>query len=300
MGSSRPERGKVIPLLEHAYERAVLITDSVMLGQFSCAPDDPGFRDAGRIRNYVVAFPRTAVWIQHDGEPSFVADPSVATVYNATQPFERRRIAPEGDRSDWLAVSEPLARELVEALDPTAADFERPLRASSAPVSNALYLRQRRLFDAAARRALDPLAAEEEVLSIFSATLASAMRRDLREIGNRGSRSDRLVVATQRLVMESLHDNLTLTQIASELGSSVFHLCRVFRDRTGQSIHEYRRTMRLRAALGLASKYRGNLSELALTLGFYSHSHFTAAFHNAFGVIPSEYADEAPSLTHLS
>jgi AraC-like DNA-binding protein len=41
-------------------------------------------------------------------------------------------------------------------------------------------------------------------------------------------------------------------------------------------------------ALPRATEPRASLTELALDLGFSSHSHLTAAFHREFGVPPSE------------
>jgi len=44
----------------------------------------------------------------------------------------------------------------------------------------------------------------------------------------------------------------------------------------------------LRMALELLRSRRG-LTEIALDLGYASHSHFTSAFRNYFGITPSRY-----------
>jgi AraC family transcriptional regulator len=91
----------------------------------------------------------------------------------------------------------------------------------------------------------------------------------------------------------------------------VFHLARVFKARTGFSLHAYRTQLRLRAALervaprhgaGPALRLRSgqaprrgsghggrdvDLIDIALDLGFSSHSHFTEAFRRNFGTTPS-------------
>lgn len=51
-------------------------------------------------------------------------------------------------------------------------------------------------------------------------------------------------------------------------------------------IHCYLNGLRLRAALELVVEGTGDLGELALELGFSSHSHFTAAFRKEFGMSP--------------
>ncbi len=74
----------------------------VLLGEFRCAPDYAGFRSAGRIRNYVVAFPRSAVWIRREGEPALVCDPSLAVLHAPGHAYEREVISREGASSGAL------------------------------------------------------------------------------------------------------------------------------------------------------------------------------------------------------
>jgi AraC family transcriptional regulator len=52
-------------------------------------------------------------------------------------------------------------------------------------------------------------------------------------------------------------------------------------------MHQYRRRLRLRAALEAVTSGDATLTEIALGLGFPSHSHFTNAFRVEFGVLPS-------------
>ena len=51
--------------------------------------------------------------------------------------------------------------------------------------------------------------------------------------------------------------------------------------------------MRLRTALERAADPGADLTDLALDLGYSSHSHFTAAFRKAFGVTPSAFRRKA-------
>ena len=79
---------------------------------------------------------------------------------------------------------------------------------------------------------------------------------------------------------------MTLAEIAAAIGTSPFHLCRSFRRATGTTLHEYRNQLRLRSALDRLEA-ADDLSQLALELGYSSHSHFTAAFRRSFGFTPS-------------
>ena len=70
-------------------------------------------------------------------------------------------------------------------------------------------------------------------------------------------------------------------------------LCRLFRRHTGMTLHEYRTELRLRDALDRLASRRGDLTRIALDLGFSSHSHFTAAFRRAFGMTPTAFVRQA-------
>ncbi|MCB0304751.1 MAG: response regulator [Calditrichaeota bacterium] len=80
--------------------------------------------------------------------------------------------------------------------------------------------------------------------------------------------------------------------LAAELGLSRSHLNRKLRALTGQSTHEFIRTLRLNRAAQLLEKRTGNVSEIAYEVGFNSPSHFTQAFREKFGMTPTRYAAE--------
>jgi AraC-like DNA-binding protein len=91
----------------------------------------------------------------------------------------------------------------------------------------------------------------------------------------------------QSLLQERFRERYRLEDVARELYVSPFHLCRLFKQETGMSMHRYVNRLRLREALeGLADGV--NLTELALSLGFSCHSHFTNAFRKEFGLPPGE------------
>jgi AraC-like DNA-binding protein len=85
-------------------------------------------------------------------------------------------------------------------------------------------------------------------------------------------------------------EQLPMTALADRVGYSVFHTCRVFRATTGQTIHGYRREVRLRHALARILDPRGDetLIDVAAHTGFASQSHLTNLFHARFGVTPAK------------
>jgi AraC-like DNA-binding protein len=52
-------------------------------------------------------------------------------------------------------------------------------------------------------------------------------------------------------------------------------------------VNRFLHRLRLRAALEELPECRGDITRLALDLGYSSHSHFTYAFRREFGVPPS-------------
>jgi len=88
--------------------------------------------------------------------------------------------------------------------------------------------------------------------------------------------------------------------IAREAGASAFHVCRLFRRRTGWTLHGYLTEQRLLAALARMTggdRRDSDLRALAASLRFSSHSHFTNRFRRAFGVPPSRFRRRATAET---
>ena len=281
-------RGGIVP---DPCDRVVFATGDVVAGEFRCPASYPAFATAGRINHYIVAFPRTSVWIEREKFPPFVADPGFATIYNPHQPYLRRPISPDGDFSDWLGVSERLARDAVRQFDARDADHPEPLRYAAAAVSSETYYIQRQLFTRVSAGNADQLEVEERALDIMVAVLRSAYvasNRGRKLASPRRGRARReLVESAKAALLSRLFENSSVSEVAGDVDVSPYHLCRSFRAETGMTLHAYRRNIRLRTALGLTGTYRGNLSALAVRAGFYSHSHFTTAFRRAFGVSPS-------------
>ena len=275
--------------MTEAIDRVVFASECVTIGAFRCAADHPSFRNSGPIAEGCFVFPRTAVIIQHDNAPAFVADSTIVTLYNRRQAYERRVVSADGDRCDWFAVSPDLLRGALLGRDPAAADAERPIRFTHAPSDAATYLAQRRLFLSVSEPGgAEPLAVEERVVSLLDRVVGQAYRRARAGAGPRPlPHAGDLADAAKRWIAPRVNERLTLTRIARALGCSMFHLCRSFRRATGLTLHAYRDQVRLRTALERLERGERDLTRLALDLGYSSHSHFTAAFRAAFGVPPS-------------
>src|SRR4030095_4867940 len=107
MGASRP-----------AIDSVIARSGRAAIGEFRCPVDHPSFRDSGAISECIVVFPRTSVWIRHEGSTTFFADPNIVTIYKRAQRYERFRHSNAGDRCDWFGVSDDVAREIAGAFEP--------------------------------------------------------------------------------------------------------------------------------------------------------------------------------------
>ena len=108
----------------------------------------PCFNDSGPTEMHCFVFPRTAVWIQHEGRAPFVADPNVVPLYNPGQPYRRERISAAGDQTDWFGVAPRVLREMVATRDPRAADSDTLFRFDAAPAGADTYVAQRQVVTA--------------------------------------------------------------------------------------------------------------------------------------------------------
>src|SRR5262249_33565285 len=119
------------------------------------------------------------------------------------------------------------------------------------------------------------------VLAVHLLRRYSASQSPMRETRN-GLSSNSL-----RRAIETIHDNLSrdisLAEIAANVGMSPYHFARLFKQSTGLAPHQYVLEQRIELAKTLLSEPRLPLAELACRLGFSDQSHFTAVFRRLTG-----------------
>ena len=142
---------------------------------------------------------------------------------------------------------------------------------------------------------LTPLGAEEEVIAIVSEVLALAhdhgarLPRTKRTDAARRRRD--LAEAARAELARAPFENRSVAELARALSTSPFHLCRVFREQTGQTMHAYRVGIRLRRAIdrlsSAAGRAPGALSAIAHEAGFASHAHLVQICRRELGMTPT-------------
>jgi AraC-like DNA-binding protein len=280
------------------FDRMIFESGVVRVGAFRSHPSHPSFRDSGASRNFCFVFPRTAVEIQHEHEPAFVANPNIVTFYNQGQPYFRNAISPDGDRCDWFAADVDTVRDVVRCFDPNVdARPEAPFRFTHGRSEAHTYLLQRRLFHyLAMTKSADILAVEETVIGLLEEVVRSAYARPT-------PACNEIREATRSRASPATHPQHTpgreprFAGCGSQVRMSPYHLCRIFHRSTGTTLHDYRRQLRLRTSLENVVESTRPLVDVALDAGFSSHSHFTSAFHREFAQTPSTLRDRQSAIS---
>lgn len=85
------------------------------------------------------------------------------------------------------------------------------------------------------------------------------------------------------------YENYTIKEIAAELNVNPSHLMRSFKHETGLTISQYRNQRRVNAAKEFLIFTDMPIIDIAITIGFTNHQHFTRVFKEFIGMSPAEY-----------
>jgi AraC-like DNA-binding protein len=234
-----------------------------------------------------VVFPYRGVYVRHLGHDQAVAEANQVLFFNATEDYQVSHPVPGGDASLSLAISEPLLRELAPPTflrDGATLAFQRQRLRIDARAQALVALLRHGLRQNIA----EPLEAESLALTLVRRALGL---RTTHAAGASVGRQ-RLVDRVKLVLTSDLARRWTLAEIAAEVRGSPVYLTQVFQQVEGLPLYRYQLRLRLARALDLLAQY-DDLTALSLDLGFSSHSHFSAAFRQAYGRSPSEFRRSA-------
>lgn len=129
--------------------------------------------------------------------------------------------------------------------------------------------------------ACSPLAIEGLVLEMLA--IAARTRETLEK------RAPAWLSRAVDLLHAEFHQNLTVSQVAAEVGVHPFHLSKVFRQFHHQTIGEYAHKLRVHFACQQLAQPEADLSDVALQAGFADQSHFTRVFKQVTGLTPGAF-----------
>jgi AraC-like DNA-binding protein len=131
----------------------------------------------------------------------------------------------------------------------------------------------------------DVLEAEELLIDLLRRSFQPQVRRLEPRVA-----MSKLVGRTKIFLEAHAGGPLRLTDVARGVGASPAYLTDVFRRVEGIPVHRYLVQLRLAKAL-VELPHSDDLTQLALNLGFSSHSHFAAVFRHAFDCTPSAFRE---------
>jgi len=229
-----------------------------------------------------LAFIRSGTFVRRDRLGHHVADATRVVFFDPTEPYMVDHPVPGGDRCTTVAFADATLRE---ALRPKRGEPERVFDKTTLAGSSEIHLLHRELL--LATQLGDGVMVEETALALLQLCVQGEGTPRLR--GAAANKAAELANQAQVLIADSFTGKVTLESLAQQLDVSPFRLCRAFRQATGGSLHQHLTRLRLVTALEKLPAYQDRLTDLALDLGFSSHSHFTHAFRGYFGRSPTDW-----------
>ena len=127
-----------------------------------------------------------------------------------------------------------------------------------------------------------------QVLVLIRRSAAHEVQSDIAATMARGDFD--LTQACRDFIRTNIDRHVTLTSLAETFSISRGHLARQFRQEIGMTVHEYILSERLAEAKRLIITRRDlSITDIALSVGFQSLSHFSRTFHHHVGLSPLSY-----------
>jgi AraC-like DNA-binding protein len=263
---------------------ALLLSEAMAVWDVICpGTHAPQSDDETTDRTHIV-FPYDGLYVHHVGHDEAIADTSRVLFLNKDQVWRMSHPVAGGDSSMSIGLNPELLVELVPgellAAGDTAALNRCALRLDAR--TQALAASTRHRLDRGAIGGV--LEAETVTMGLIGAALQGRAPDERRVT----ARSRKIVDGAKLVVSADLGRRWTLSEIAAEVGVSPVYLTQVFQRVEGIPMYRYQLQLRLAQALQRLGEY-DDVTDLAIDLGFSSHSHFTAAFKQTYGQTPSDF-----------
>ncbi|BAY82631.1 AraC family transcriptional regulator [Calothrix parasitica NIES-267] len=137
----------------------------------------------------------------------------------------------------------------------------------------------------------DPLGSRFYADSLITALAAHLLQfyTDRKPIVNADVGSNSQIGQAIEYIHEHLNEDLSLEAIASLVGMSKFHFCRLFKQTTGLTPWQYVIKLRIEAAKRLLSMPKLSIAQISLQMGYSTQGQFANFFRKHTGVSPSTY-----------
>jgi len=269
--------------------RTLFRSDLIHAFNYRCTGHD----DKGEIpQGFEIVLPRSGAYQRRDAQGTFLADPNHILFYNMGEPYDITHLIKREDTSTVFILAPSLLLEMARVYNPDVENTPHKLFQRSHIILNSHLQILQYMLLRTDRRTLDTLAIEEEIIALMGDILRASQRG--RTYNQKPSR-DTIRAHTDQTHSVKIFLNahvqspLQLEHISSAVHLSPYHLCRIFKQNTGMTLHRYVKRLRLfNAAEHMLEHPTARLDLLALEYGFSNHGNFSTAFRQTFGVNPSE------------
>ncbi len=260
----------------------LLTTGSVMVRDVVCGGGCRHKSSEECAQSTHLVFPYRGVFVRHLGRSDAVAEPNQVLIFNPAEGYRISHPVTGGDGCLSLSIGEDWLRELVptEYLRPGAVLAFGKQHLGIDPRAQALVATLRYSLH---KKLAEQLEGETLALTLLRRVLGERKTHSAASAGRR-----KLVERTKLLLSSDLARRWSLGDIGSEIGVSPVYLTQVFQQLEGTPLYRYQLRLRLARALELLSA-SPDLAALSMDLGFSSHSHFSAAFRQAYGRTPAQF-----------
>ena len=104
-----------------------------------------------------------------------------------------------------------------------------------------------------------------------------------------GTRYDRFLRGVTGYVHEHLTEDISVEQMANDLGVSRSHMSTKFKKETGMTLTNYIQEQKIKKAMEYLKKTEKSILEISTFLGFSSQGYFQNVFKKRTGMTPGEY-----------
>jgi len=263
--------------------RQLLRTETIGIRDVLCSGGCRHASEEECAESTTLVFPYRGLFVRHLGCNEAVAEANQILFFNRGDSYRISHPVEGGDACLSLSLDEVLLAELAphsELRPGGALAFRRQRRRIDPRAQVLVALIRHSLMQGAA----EPLEAETLTLTLIRRALGERTSHAASASYGR----QKIVDRTKLILASDLARRWTLTEIAAEAGVSPVYLTQLFRQVEGVPLYRYQLRLRLARALDLIGDY-DDLTMLGLDLGFSSHSHFSAAFRQAYGRSPVEF-----------
>ncbi|RNC80243.1 MAG: AraC family transcriptional regulator [Phycisphaera sp.] len=222
-------------------------------------------------------------------------DPNSVAYYSPNELYKRQLASNKGDLCGFISPSLPLLATILGEAGLDVTNDAPPFKVGPA-VSWATAAHHKLAKSITDNTPPPDLVIESVLMEIARETILKAASesrrkpRQYRSISTSRAHAD-IARRTKEVMARSVSDTdaeqIRLEDISKQVHVSTYHLCRVFKQQTGESIAQHHLRLRLRAAAGRLAWSDHTITSIAHDFGFANHAHFTTAWKSEFGYPPS-------------